>query len=78
VAGERKHIPAKVKRTVFSKANHRCEKCGSAHALQIDHRMPVCHGGGNTLPNLRVLCRTCNQREAIKKIGDEQMRLYLQ
>ena len=78
VATERKHIPAKVKRTIYAKADHRCEKCGSAHALQIDHRVPVCHGGGSELSNLRILCRACNQREAIKKIGSEQMQFYLQ
>ena len=73
----RKHIPAKVRRAVFAKSDHRCARCGSLHALQVDHIQPVCHGGGNDPSNLRILCRTCNQRAAIRKIGGKQMQLYL-
>jgi 5-methylcytosine-specific restriction endonuclease McrA len=75
-SASRKHIPAQVKRKVFTKADHRCEKCGSVHALQIDHIRPVCHGGESGPSNLRILCRACNQREAIRKIGGRQMGLY--
>jgi hypothetical protein len=72
-----RYIPAKIRRRVKQKANHKCEKCGGTHALQVDHVAPVYHGGDNQPSNLRILCRSCNQREAILKIGREQMDLFL-
>lgn len=28
---------------------------------EIDHIVPVCHGGSNELDNLRLLCKGCNR-----------------
>jgi len=55
----------------------RCENCGSTHALEVDHRIPLSHGGQDTLENLRALCRNCNQRAAIEKLGIKKMEPYL-
>jgi 5-methylcytosine-specific restriction endonuclease McrA len=47
----------------------RCWYCGcsfdddGSRALTIDHVNPVTGGGGSTLDNLRLCCRTCNQRK---------------
>ena len=39
----------------------RCRACGTLPpAYHIDHVIPVSRGGGNELPNLQLLCRTCN------------------
>lgn len=57
------------KHKVYQAANTKCTKCGSVFALNIDHRLPVALGGGNEITNLRLLCRSCNQREAVKSFG---------
>jgi hypothetical protein len=73
----RKYIPAKIKREIRQAAGNRCEKCGGTHALEVDHAIPLIKGGDNSKENLRLLCRSCNQREAITKIGLEQMRPFV-
>lgn len=56
----------------------RCEGCGSRHALEIDHRRPRALGGGNERANLRLLCRSCNQRAAITALGRARMAPFLE
>ena len=49
----------------------RCWYCGcrfdaegsGSRSLTIDHIEPVTGGGGSSLDNLRLCCRTCNQRK---------------
>jgi len=31
--------------------------------FEIDHIIPLCHGGKTTLQNLRLLCRKCNRKK---------------
>ena len=51
-----------------------CVKCGSKKGLQVDHIVPVAHGGGCEEENLRILCGGCNLREGVKSFGLEKMR----
>ncbi len=51
-----------------------CVKCGSKRGLQVDHIVPVAHGGGCEEENLRILCGGCNVREGVKSFGLEKMR----
>lgn len=69
-------IRATVKRDVWSKADSKCESCGSVRALEIDHIIPVAHGGSNARENLRLLCRPCNQRAALES-GLTRIQSYL-
>ncbi len=64
-------IPAPLRREVWQRDQSRCVNCGSHHALEIDHVIPVARGGINTLENLRLLCRSCNQFSAIQTFGVE-------
>jgi 5-methylcytosine-specific restriction endonuclease McrA len=73
----RKAIPVTVRRKIWGNARGRCEKCGGTHALEVDHRIPLAKAGSDDQENLRLLCRSCNQREAIIKIGRRQMNLFL-
>ncbi len=73
----RESISAHLKREVWLRDNSRCRNCGSGHALQIDHCHPVAFGGESTLENLRLLCRSCNQRAAIENLGIEKMQQHL-
>ncbi len=71
-------IPAKTVRQVWSQDRSACKICGSRYALQIDHVHPWILGGSNRESNLRLLCRSCNQRQAIKKLGMKKMARYLE
>jgi 5-methylcytosine-specific restriction endonuclease McrA len=68
---------AQIRREVFQKAQNQCENCSSNFALEIDHIRPKALGGDNSKTNLRLLCRSCNQRAAIKALGVEKMDMYL-
>lgn len=54
-----------------------CEICESTYALEIDHIRPKAVGGSDAPENLRVLCRSCNQRAAIRFFGIEKMERHL-
>lgn len=75
--GERKYISVKIKREVWKEADSKCVKCKSNYALETDHNTPVSLGGSSSIENLRLLCRNCNQRAAIKKLGQKRMDQYL-
>ena len=72
-----KKSQAQIRREIFQKAQNRCENCGSTFALEIDHIRPKAIGGDDSKTNLRLLCRSCNQRAAIKVLGTEKMEKYL-
>lgn len=55
-----------------------CQNCGGTFALEIDHITPRSHGGKSNPDNLRLLCRSCNQRAAIEKLGLGKMSKYLE
>lgn len=45
---------------------HVCAYCGSTDELQVDHIVPLKHGGTNDRSNLQVLCRSCNNAKGAK------------
>jgi hypothetical protein len=63
-------------RKVIFRRDKKCSNCGSAHALELDHRYPKAMGGAETPENLRLLCRNCNQRAAIEIYGLNKMERY--
>jgi hypothetical protein len=68
---------ARIRSEVFLKAQNKCENCGSSYALEVDHIQPKALGGGNFAENLRLLCRSCNQRSAIDKFGQRKMEVFI-
>lgn len=72
-----RYIPAQTKRLVWKRDQGKCQNCESQYALEIDHIKPVAMGGATEIPNLRLLCRNCNQRAAISALGQEKMSRYL-
>ncbi|MDZ4677898.1 MAG: HNH endonuclease [Oligoflexia bacterium] len=68
---------AHIKRQVWRMANGQCQNCNSMYALEIDHKLPKALGGNDSLENLRLFCRSCNQRAAIEKLGQLTMEKYL-
>lgn len=69
-----RYIPISTRRIVFARARNQCQNCGSKHALQIDHILPLAKGGTHEPENLQVLCRNCNLQRAVKHFGAEKVR----
>jgi len=75
-----RHIPAEVKRAVWTRDGGRCQwpvtsggVCGSTTRLELDHIVPIARGGASTIANLRVTCRIHNQLAARQAFGDAWM-----
>lgn len=68
---------AAAKREVWRRDNSRCSNCKSTYAVQVDHIIPVAAGGLSTVENMRLLCRSCNQRAAINYFGMKKMGTYV-
>lgn len=72
-----KAVPSRLRRETWKKTQGNCSRCGSTHLLEIDHKIPRAKGGPNEATNLRMLCRSCNQFEAMRVFGPKLMRKYL-
>jgi hypothetical protein len=64
-------------RHTFQGAENKCENCGSSYALEVDHIVPKAKGGASKKENLRILCRSCNQRAAVEEFGIQKMDQYI-
>jgi hypothetical protein len=76
-SSQRQYISVKMKKEVWQKSEGKCANCQSEFALETDHITPVSLGGDSNVENLRLLCRNCNQRAAITKIGEQTMQRFL-
>ena len=76
-AAPRVSSQAEIRRQVWKRDQGKCTNCGSNHAIEIDHRIPRALGGLDTIENLRLLCRSCNQRAAIECFGIGKISSYL-
>ncbi len=72
-----KYLSSQVRREVFRRGRNQCSRCQSTYALEVDHIHPQGMGGSSELSNLRLLCRACNQRAAIRSYGQQQMEGFL-
>jgi hypothetical protein len=75
-----RHIPAEVKRAVWTRDGGRCQwpiasggVCGSTTRLELDHIVPLARGGTSTPSNLRILCAVHNQLAARQAFGEAWM-----
>jgi hypothetical protein len=64
-------------REVWRRDQECCRICKSTYALEPDHVLPRAMGGSDELENLRLLCKSCNQRKAIEAFGIGKMDGYL-
>jgi len=72
-----RYYPAVVRHALYMRDQGRCQNCGSGHATEIDHVVPFAFGGASDLDNLRLLCRSCNQRHAIESFGVRKMQAFV-
>lgn len=64
--GVRAAISKALRLRIYERDGHRCQDCGAASNLSIDHIFPVTLGGTNTADNLQTLCRSCNSRKGAR------------
>jgi 5-methylcytosine-specific restriction endonuclease McrA len=83
VAMSRRYIPADVRRRVFERDDGRCRyrdeagrRCPERHGLEYHHLHPFAMGGGHTLDNVRLMCRTHNLYLAEHDYGRRAMATY--
>ncbi len=72
-----RYIPAALRSDVYMHSGGKCSNCGSRRLIEIDHVVPFANGGKTALSNLRLLCRSCNQRHAIESYGLAKMGSFL-
>ena len=68
-----RYIPTSVKLTIKNRAENCCEyisplnhsRCIEKRNLEFDHIQPFAKGGTNSIKNIRLLCKTHNQRMSI-------------
>ncbi len=72
-----RYIQAATNHRLFLRDRGRCDNCGGTMCIQKDHNASFALGGSNEFENLRLLCRSCNQRHAIETYGIEKMSSYL-
>lgn len=68
-------IPPKLRFDVLTRDNYTCRYCGAkgpqaggTATLEIDHRVPVAHGGTNDPVNLVTACAECNRGKGATRI----------
>ena len=85
VESKSRYIPAQVKRELLKSADFRCEftspvtgfRCEQRVLLQYEHCLPYSWGGKNEISNLKIFCRSHNQRSSINSLGQSKMNQYL-
>ncbi|MES2768077.1 MAG: HNH endonuclease signature motif containing protein [Bdellovibrionota bacterium] len=79
VSHNARYIPSTLRQAVYTRDKGQCthSNCNSRKFLEYDHIIPLAIGGKTTIQNLRLLCRTHNQRAAIEKLGFQKMQQYL-
>jgi hypothetical protein len=66
--------PPEVRELVMRRDGRRCQSCGSAENLTLDHKYVAWSDGGSSddPANLQVLCRSCNSSKGIRPWTDEE------
>lgn len=67
--GNRARIKPSVRAAVYARDGHACRRCGATDDLQVDHIIPVIHGGTEDLENLQTLCGPCNRHKGARLLA---------
>jgi 5-methylcytosine-specific restriction endonuclease McrA len=72
-------LSQRTKDEVYSRSDGWCAYCSkeldfdmlsTVGGPNIDHRIPVSRGGDDSLENLALVCRTCNQRKGVRTVEE--------
>lgn len=66
------------RRNVFARDGHRCQYCGASgrlRELNLDHVVPLAHGGTTSWENVVCCCVPCNRRKGSRRPDAAGMRL---
>jgi 5-methylcytosine-specific restriction endonuclease McrA len=66
-------LPSVSRRELLRRDGHRCQYCGSAKQLTIDHVIPRSKGGTHTWDNVAIACETCNHKKGDKYLNETAM-----
>ncbi len=66
-------LPGVSRRELLRRDGHRCQYCGSARQLTIDHVIPRSKGGTHTWDNVTIACETCNHKKGDKYLNETAM-----
>ena len=80
-----RYIPTSLKLIIRNRAKNCCEyisplthnRCIEKRNLEFDHIHPFAKGGTNSIHNLRLLCKSHNQRMSILEFGQKKMSKFL-
>lgn len=73
---ERKPISKRTRFEIFKRDGFKCQYCGKSApdvVLEIDHVIPVAHGGTNDVENLVTACRECNNGKGARELTEEAL-----
>ena len=59
-------------RALVARYDGRCAYCGAVGPLQVEHRVPLCRGGTNSIENIVPACLSCNMRK--HRLTEEEFR----
>lgn len=68
----RRKLSLKERETVYGKMQGHCAYCGCELAfkdMQVDHVIPLKHGGEDTIDNMLPACRGCNHYKRNMELG---------
>ena len=57
----------RIRKHVLYRDNWRCHVCERAGADQVDHVIPVAHGGGDDLHNLAAIHKSCHATKTARE-----------
>ena len=61
----KRHVTPFQKKMVASDQKWKCNHCQETldYTYEVDHKVPLFKGGGNTMDNLQALCRNCHGKK---------------
>jgi hypothetical protein len=68
--GDQRVIPARIKRYLLPPDGAICFYCGLRFATEIDHVVPVSHGGTSDPENLVAACYVCNHDKSDRSVAE--------
>jgi hypothetical protein len=73
-----RYVSSALREEIMRRDNRQCRECGATRYLEIDHILPISHGGTGEASNLQVLCRSHNRAKRNRLARDSAEQLATQ